>query len=236
MTDQFPSSNFPPSLLPTDHSRQSSAIKLTDELSQQGFTPAQILDLGCGVGDSRKALLEFFPYAFWAGVDLPVSPEVSTRLIKIPDLCSFDGVRLPYKTESFDFIYSRQVLEHVRQPFELIHEVGRILTKNGFFAGSVSQLEAYHSLSIFNWTPYALHLALSSAGLQLIRLRPGIDGITLIIRSIWRPSFIHNFFEKESPLNAWFTLLGKLLRKPASSINAVKLRTAGHLCFLAQKR
>lgn len=236
MTDQFHPSVIPRSLLPTDHSWQSSAIKLAGELFQRGFTPARILDLGCGIGQSRETLFRLFPRAFWTGIDIPVSPEISTRSVKVSDLCSFNGIWLPFETESFELIYSRQVLEHVRQPFELIHEVGRVLKVGGFFAGSVSQLEPYHSFSVFNWTPYSLDQIFKSADLHLTQLRPGVDGITLIIRSIWRPSFSNNYFEKESPINMLFTLLGRLLNKPVSSINAVKLRTAGHLCFLAQKQ
>ena len=64
---------------------------------------------------------------------------------------TFDG-ETPLRRESFDFVYCKQVLEHVLRPEPLIREVARVLRPDGLFAGSTSQLEAFHSRSVANPT------------------------------------------------------------------------------------
>ena len=80
-------------------------------------------------------------------------------------------------------IYCNQVLEHVRFPERLLREVCRVLKPNGYFVGATSQLEPYHSLSVWNYTPHGFRLLVKEVGLQLQEIRPGIDALTLIIRA-----------------------------------------------------
>ena len=44
-----------------------------------------------------------------------------------------DLLSLPFKNESFDFVFCRQVIEHMSSPEKLIREVYRILESNGLF-------------------------------------------------------------------------------------------------------
>ncbi len=101
---------------------------------------------------SRKVAREVFgPGRFdWTGVDIGDSAEHLSRKPDAPPVDVYDGVTLPYPDASFDVIWCKQVLEHVRQPDAVIAEVARCLRPDGLFVGSVSQLEPYHSRSIFN--------------------------------------------------------------------------------------
>ena len=58
-----------------------------------------------------------------------------------------------------------------------------MLRPGGHLAGSTSQLEAFHSLSVFNSTPYGFMRVAEVAGLDVVELRPVIDGFTLVA---WR--------------------------------------------------
>ena len=109
---------------------------------------------------------------------------------------------MPFEDGDFDLVYCKQVLEHVRLPEPLLAEVRRVLAPGGWFAGSTSQLEPYHSLSLWNYTPVGFLALLEQAGLRPRRVRPGIDGLTLIA---WRLAGNHRCFHRwwgrESPLN-----------------------------------
>lgn len=236
MNQSFQVSEIPLQLLKDDHSHQSSAILMFRELAIEPGKAYKVLDLGCGTGGSEEWMMHSFPSIDWHGIDLVASPEVSMRTKQHRRIYSYDGVNLPFEDQSFDIVFTRQVLEHVERPYELMIEVGRVLKSGGYLVGSVSQLEPYHSYSIFNWTPYALQKVLEPAGLQLQALRPGIDGFTLILRSLFMKKFFSRYFEKESPVNSLLEIAGRMMRIKTSSINALKIKLCGHLCFLARRQ
>jgi len=124
----------------------------------------------------------------------------------------------------------------VREPQRLLAEVSRVLVPGGWFAGSTSQLETYHSLSLWNYTPVGFVELLERAGLRAVELRPGIDGFTLIA---WRLAGGHRGFYRwwgrESPLNRALNVCGHALRADARTLNATKLLFCGQFAFLAQR-
>lgn len=231
----FPVSEFPLSLIHKSTSKQSSVKKIVFELKETGKEFNNILDLGCGNGNSIDYIQILYPNINWVGVDLTKSPEVESRIKKIENICSYDGEKLPFKSKSFDIIYSRQVFEHVLNPYNLLNEVSRVSRKGAFFIGSVSQMEPYHSYSIFNWTPYALNEFLKKTGFILKQIRPGVDVFTLVFRSLFLTNTLTKYLESESPINRMISLIGYLLKKNHCSVNSIKLKIAGHVCFIAEK-
>ncbi len=103
-----------------------------------------MLDLGCGIGTSVDYFRAQDPEVQWTGLDLADSREVAQRTRTDARFASFDGVTVPFADESFDLVYCKQVLEHVRHPAALLTETRRVLRAGGAFAGSTSQLEPYH--------------------------------------------------------------------------------------------
>jgi SAM-dependent methyltransferase len=213
-----------------DHSRQT----LADAYAR----PARrVLDLGCGAGDSVDLFRSLDPGVDWIGADVESSPEVAARTRSDATFVTFDGERLPFDGESFDFVYCKQVLEHVRRPDPLIREVARVLRPEGLFAGSTSQLEAFHSRSVANPTPYGLTVLLEDAGLEVIELRPGIDGFTLVAwRALGMPRFFARWWARESPGNRVIETAGRLAQLDARTRNQVKLTLCGQFAFLARRR
>lgn len=219
--------------IPNDHSRQCTAA---DELHAQitkGFSPSEVLDLGCGDGRSIDLFKSELPEARWTGVDIEGSPEVTMRRRTDGNFVSFDGINLPFEAESFGLVYSYQVFEHVRHPEPLLAEIRRVLKKDGLLIGQTSQLEPYHSFSYWNFTVFGFRRLLEAAGLRLLVLRPGIDGLTLIQRSIHgRTQEWTKWFTTESPLN---TEIEKELedKRPCRTRNFRKLIYCGQFVFVA---
>lgn len=195
-----------------------------------------VLDLGCGEGKGRRAATRANPAVVWIGVDLPSSPEVDKRSNPRPGLISFDGIRLPFRTASIDCVLSMQVLEHVRHPEPLLREVARVLKPGAPFAGTTSNLEPYHSYSLWNFTPYGFVTIARDAGLTVVELRPGIDGPTLIERQIrGRPPEMSKYFGSTSPRNDEFIAWGQSTRRRPALVNNRMLQFSGHFGFLAKR-
>jgi SAM-dependent methyltransferase len=223
--------------IPGDHTRQVNSITVVKNLLANKSSNIKIvMDLGCGKGDSFDLFRQLDPAIKWCGLDIEISPEVEKRTRTDAEFFSFDGSTIPFEDNHFDLIYCNQVLEHVRQPEQLLTDVQRVLKPNGYFIGSVSQLEPYHSQSVWNFTPHGFCLLLNNAGLGLLEIRPSIDALTLIIRSgLGRPGFFSRWWNKESPLNKIISFAGWLTRKSKEEINLAKIILSGQFCFVVQK-
>ena len=165
-------------------------------------------------------------------------PEVSQRTRTDGEFVTFDGSTLPFEQDSFELIYSNQVLEHVRYPEKLLQDVARVMPKNGLFIGQTSQLEPYHSYSYWNFYRFsALKKICEEAGLNLIEVRPGIDGMTLIERSfLGRPKSYSKWFSEESPLNVKIGRKAKFSGKSIQVANFRKLMYCGQFSFVCNTR
>tara|TARA_R100001129_G_scaffold186479_1_gene178387 strand:+ start:1976 stop:2731 length:756 start_codon:yes stop_codon:yes gene_type:complete len=85
------------------------------------YRPGKIADFGCGRGDFLRAFksLEFEPH----GLDIsPNIKNLSEFNVKQVDFINDD---VPYTDEKYDFIFSKSVIEHLREPtpyFSAIYE------------------------------------------------------------------------------------------------------------------
>lgn len=93
----------------------------------------KILDFGCGDGILIKYMKRNNPKSLFYGVD------VSKKIIQInKKKISFakfyvtsDGGRLPFPNNSFDFIVSTDVIEHIYDTEYAFRELSRVLKPNG---------------------------------------------------------------------------------------------------------
>jgi SAM-dependent methyltransferase len=217
--------------IPGDHSRPA----LADAYAWR-LRAARVLDLGCGAGDSVDLFRSVDPQVSWVGADIEHSAEVAGRTRTDAEFVSFDGRRLPFDDSSFELVYCKQVLEHVEHPRELMAEITRVLRPGGHLAGSTSQLEAFHSRSVFNWTPYGFTRVAEDAGLRVVELRPVIDGFTLVAwRALGLPRFFHRWWARESPPYRMIELAARAARLDARTRNQIKLVLSGQFAFLARR-
>lgn len=217
--------------IPNDHSKSSSAEKLLAEVlrDRQGDT-VDLLDFGCGDGRGADVVRGLRPGTRYSGVDIDGSPEVVARTREDCEFHSYDGVNLPFADQSFDVVYTRQVFEHVRHPDIVMRDIRRVLRSGGVLVGSLSNLEPYHSFSIFNYTPYGLFRLIDDNDLSLRTMRPGPEGTSLVVRQLTQRWLSR--FELVYPAIA---IAGRLAKWGARRRNYFKLRFCGHICFIAER-
>jgi SAM-dependent methyltransferase len=221
-----------------DNTKQNNSFMLLKKIigyySQESV---KLLDLGCGTGHTKNTFKNISPAIYWVGLDISDSPEVQARYSSNNNIVTYDGEKVPFMNNSFDIVYTNQVFEHVRDPKTIISEINRILKPGGYLVGSVSQLEPYHSNSIFNITIYGICYLLNLFDLELKEIRPGVDCVTIILNRACRGLWIFRiWFTKESPVNIIITALGRMARLSNEKINLVKLIFCGHICFISKKK
>src|SRR5690349_11533245 len=115
------------SSIPDDHARQTLADHFIDRgVGRPTGRPWRVLDLGCGAGDSVDTFRARDSSVDWIGLDVPESPEARKRVRTDARFETFDGISVPFADASFDLVYCKQVLEHVRRPAPLLAEVRRV--------------------------------------------------------------------------------------------------------------
>ena len=201
----------------------------------KGQDGGRCLDIGAGSGFHRSMVeargLE------WVGVD----PFTSSFLSVV---C--DGHALPFKDGCFRACIAMQVMEHLRDPHEALREINRVLEKGGKFVGSVSFLEPYHHESYFHFSPLGLKHILNQCGFDDRVLAPGEDGLFMVERGLLGPAFVP--FVARSKGRALRMVRDKvgprMMRRQTGSkepvtdqsLQADRMKLAGHLVFYAQKR
>lgn len=223
-------------VVPDDSSHQVTSRHYIAEVMTGDAAPDRVLDLGCGTGRTIDTFRSYRADIEWIGVDVEDSPEVAERTRDDATFVTFDGVRLPFDDDHFPLVYSHQVLEHVRHPDALVREVARVLQPAGLFIGSTSQLEPYHSYSLWNFTLYGFRSIVEDAGLVVEELRPSLDGFTLTRRAYdGRPPEASRWWGEESPVNQEIDAWGAEHGHSHARINARKLEFCGQFAFRVRK-
>ena len=88
------------------------------------FNGKKVLDIGCGRGGYSLKL-------FHEGADV-VSLDIISEYFQHHQKSQFilgNAVLLPFKSESFDFVFCSSLIEHVKTPNILIKEIKRVMKK-----------------------------------------------------------------------------------------------------------
>lgn len=109
--------------------RGSYPLRLCELIKTKYFKrTGELLELGCGRGDHMKA---FAQIGFKVkGVDIsPLSPELAEGCeVQVADL---ERETLPYPNGSFDFVFSKSVIEHMKHPSCLMSKAYEALRPGG---------------------------------------------------------------------------------------------------------
>jgi ubiquinone/menaquinone biosynthesis C-methylase UbiE len=93
-----------------------------------------ILDFGCGVGTTTKILKEFFSKTEVAGVDISKDSIEKAKELSLDIIFeSYEGNKLNFEDNTFDFIFIANVFHHVpfNQHEEILKELVRVLKPKG---------------------------------------------------------------------------------------------------------
>lgn len=117
------------------------AVEL-DAVQQLGLPPGRGLDLGCGDGKLTAVLMDALAPApgtiSLVGVDPdPAETELAEASGVYQKVLTCMGDSIPEPGESFDFVFSNSVLEHIDNIQDVVAEVGRLLKTGGHFIFTV---------------------------------------------------------------------------------------------------
>lgn len=112
----------------------------SEQLFEMGFKKGmRFLDVGCGIGqvlrlvsilDKRNKHL----FGVDSNKDILSRAVLQARNNKNLKYCTGNIYRLPFKNDTFDFIWCRLTIEHLVNPLFAIKEMKRLLTRGGIIA------------------------------------------------------------------------------------------------------
>lgn len=108
-----------------------------------------ILDLGCGRGEFLRGFVRCGLEGY--GVDMSLAAEqiCPDCEIKKSDL---EKDPLPYESDTFDYIYSKSVIEHFYYPENLVKEIYRVLKPGGCVITMTPDWQAVYKIFFEDYT------------------------------------------------------------------------------------
>jgi len=132
-----------------------------------GKFKGELLDLGCGKMPYRKLILEESVVEKYIGLDIENALEYDSKVK--PDF-TWDGVTIPFESDTFDTVFATEVLEHCPEPKMILGEANRVLKSGGVFFFTVPFLWPLHEVphDEFRYTPFSLQRLLAENGFDKI--------------------------------------------------------------------
>jgi len=139
------------------------APELLSHLPRATSAGQTMLDLGCGKG-MHRGLVSDLGYD-WVGMDY--SEEGAPIL--------GDAHALPFADQSFDFVMSLAVLEHLRNPLVAMQECFRVMKPGAALIGTVAFMEPFHGNSYYHHSHLGTLSSLLSAGFRVTHVAPTLQ-------------------------------------------------------------
>ncbi len=117
-----------------------------DEYKEYFNKPGQCLDLGCGIGQYSRRLMEYgynVVSADISNIALNKVKEFNSNVVNV-DMRK----ELPFENDKFDIVFANLSIHYFsdEETKYLINEIRRILKKEGLFIGSVNGIQGYEKI------------------------------------------------------------------------------------------
>ena len=191
-----------------------------------------ILDYGCGARPYEH-LFEGFVDKY-TGVDVGDNPHA--------DLKIQPGERLNFEDNTFDFVLSSQVLEHVKDVDQYMEECRRLLKPGGVLLLSTHGTWQFHAspYDYNRWTCMGLQYLIERSGFEVIDYKPilGQLAVTSQLRLSFFDSFANMIGTAGRILLAPVAILYqfKMMIEDAITPARVKKRDSAIFLFIAKKK
>lgn len=137
------------------------------------FPEGRGLDLGCGDGRILKRILGHIGPREMTGIDLdPRETDAARALGVYTAVHTGPASRIPEPDNSFDFVFSNSVLEHIPNLDEVFAEVARVLKPGGtllFTAPAITFPDALYG-PILPWQSRVAYLEMMNRRLAIVHL------------------------------------------------------------------
>ncbi|KAI5304466.1 hypothetical protein KEM56_006465 [Ascosphaera pollenicola] len=121
----------------------------------------KILDLGCGPGTITVDLAKYVPEGHITGLETPAAAGIIEQARSLAkekgvdnvDFVTGDGNALDFPDDTFDVVICHQVLQHVRNPVDILREMRRVARHGGIVAARESIFAG------FKWYPESAEMS-----------------------------------------------------------------------------
>ena len=173
-TDYYISKLYSQKLRPTsEYPKKLARHLLKDNRNQSEIS---LLDVGCGRGDMLKAFQGLGCNC--TGVDLSPLAKINCAPIEVVQ-ADLESDKLPFDDSTFDVIFSKSVIEHLKNPQHILEESFRCLSKNGTLIFMTPSWRHnywgpfYHDFThITPFTRFSLTSLLDIVGFSEVSVRP----------------------------------------------------------------
>lgn len=155
------------------------------------YSQGKILDVGCG-NKPYESLFNATSESY-VGCDVIQSSDN-----KVDVLCPATNINLP--DESFETVFSTQVMEHVENSDLMMKECNRVLKQNGFFILSVPMCWELHEepYDFFRFTRYGLEKLCERNNFEILEIMPNGGKWAAIVQM--NINMIYSSFKKSNIL------------------------------------
>jgi len=130
----------------------------------------EVLDAGCGSMPYKQLILSNKSVTNYIGLDIETEIDYENVIADV----LWDGIKMPFNSNTFDVVISTEVLEHIPNPDNYLIEVIRVLKPNGIFFFTVPFLMSLHEVpnDYYRYTPFALEKLFNKNGFVNIQIKP----------------------------------------------------------------
>ncbi len=171
------------------------------ESTLKKYIKGKTLDAGAGNLNSRNLLKKYCQQ--YVSMDI----ENNDGLDLISDIQNMKEI----ESESFDSVFSSQVLEHVPEPWKACKEIYRILKPGSYTVITVPHLSGLHDLpnDYYRYTPYGIKHLMQRTGFTIMEEQP-IGGLFSFFSHYFSLIFV-TFFWSVPVLNKIIFFINKIL-------------------------